>query len=349
MSVKVNKELLRDLLKKLCELDGASGQENRIIKFIFDTVGDRCRCRVTPLGCVIAEYKGENRAASKLMISAHTDEVGLIVTGINADGTLNINCIGGVEADAVIGRQVRLENGIMGSVGSCAVHNMTEEQRKTAPKFDSLYIDIGAKDKEDAEKYVSLGDYAYFTCGYAERDGVIRSKAIDDRAGCAIMIAMILENALPYDCTFAFETQEEIGLRGARTAAFDVAPDFALVLEATTAADVPLSEGDKRCCILGEGPVVSYMDRSTIYDRELYRLSIQLAKDIGVRRQTKTVVAGGNDSGAIHISRGGVRTCAVSVPCRYLHTPCCVINEEDYFDSYALSVAMAEEILSGRV
>ena len=163
------------------------------------------------------------------------------------------------------------------------------------------------------------------------------------------MLAMILENALPYDCTFAFETQEEIGLRGARTAAFDIEPDFALVLEATTAADVPLSEGDKRCCILGEGPVVSYMDRSTIYDRELYKLSIQLAKDIGVRRQTKTVVAGGNDSGAIHISRGGVRTCAVSVPCRYLHTPCCVIKEEDYFDSYALSAAMAEEILSGRV
>lgn len=349
MSINANKELLRDLLEKLCKIDGASGQEDKVRKFILDTIGDKCECRITPLGCVIAEYKGKKPAAKKLMISAHMDEVGLIVTGINADGTLNINCVGGVEADAVIGRQVRLESGIMGAVGSRAVHNMTEEQRKTAPKFDGLYIDIGAIDKADAEKQVSLGDYAYFTCGYAAKDGIIRSKAIDDRAGCAIMLAMILENALEYDCTFTFVTQEEIGLRGAKTAAFDVSPDFALVLEATTAADIPLSEGDKRCCSLGEGPVVSYMDRSTLYDRELYKLSIKLAEDIGVKRQTKTVIAGGNDSGAIHISRGGVRTCAVSVPCRYLHTPCCVINEEDYFDSYALSLAMAMEILSGRI
>ena len=349
MNTMINKELLRGLLKRLCEIDGASGQENRVRDFIIDTVGDKCDCRVTPLGCVIAEYKGGKPAAKKLMISAHMDEVGLIVTGINPDGTLNINCVGGVEADAVIGRQVRLQNGIMGSVGSKAVHNMTEEERKAAPKFEGLYIDIGAVDREGAMKQVSLGDYAYFTCGYAEKDGIIRSKAIDDRAGCAIMLAMILENALPYDCTFTFVTQEEIGLRGARTAAFDAAPDFALVLEATTAADIPLSEGDKRCCLLGEGPVVSYMDRSTLYDRELYRLSIRLAEEMGIRRQTKTVIAGGNDSGAIHISRGGVRTIAVSVPCRYLHTPCCVINEEDYFDSYALSLAMAKEILSGKV
>lgn len=349
MSMNINKILLRELLRELCEIDGASGQEDRVRDFILSKIGGICECRVTPLGCVIAEYKGGQSAAKKLMISAHMDEVGLIITWINSDGTLNFNCIGGVEADAVIGRQVRLQSGISGAVGSKAVHNMSEEERKAAPKFDGLYIDIGAFDRADAEKHVSLGDHAYFTAGYAEKDGFIRSKAIDDRAGCAIMLTMILEHALPYDCTFTFVTQEEIGLRGARTAAFDVAPDFALVLEATTAADIPLSEGDKRCCILGQGPVVSYMDRSTLYDRGLYSLSIRLAEEMGIKRQTKTVIAGGNDSGAVHISRGGVRTCAVSVPCRYLHTPCCVINEEDYFDSYALSLAMAIEILSGRV
>ena len=349
MSINVNRKLLRVLLRELCEIDGASGQEDRVRDYILDKIRDKCDCRVTPLGCIIAEYKGEKASEKKLMISAHMDEVGLIVTGINSDGTLNINCVGGVEADAVIGRQVRLQSGIMGAVGSKAVHNMSDDERKAAPKFEGLYIDIGAADKADAEKYVSLGDYAYFTCGFSEKGGIIRSKAIDDRAGCAIMLAMILERAIPFDCTFTFVTQEEIGLRGARTAAFEAAPDFALVLEATTAADIPLSEGDKRCCILGEGPVVSYMDRSTLYDRGLYSLSIRLAEEMGIKRQTKTVIAGGNDSGAIHISRGGVRTCAVSVPCRYLHTPCCVINEEDYFDSYALSLAMAEKILSGEV
>ena len=279
------------------------------------------------------------------MISAHMDEVGLIITGINSDGTLAFNCVGGVEADAVIGRQVMTENGIYGSVGSKAVHNMTEDERKTPPKFDGLYIDIGAKDKAEAEKFIRPGDYAYYTCGYAlSQDGYVRSKAIDDRAGCAVMIAMILEDIPEYDCTFTFVTQEEIGLRGARTAAFYAAPDFAIVLEATTAADIPLSEGDKRCCLLGKGPVVSFMDRSTVYDRKLFDLSQEIAKDNSIGWQTKTLIAGGNDSGAIHISRSGVKTIAISVPCRYLHTPCCVIDENDYFDTFALACAMADKI-----
>lgn len=342
----INKDLLRTLLKELCEINGTSGGEDRVREYIFDKIKDKCECRVTPLGCLIAEYKGGKVPSKKLMISAHMDEVGLIITGINADGTLNFNCVGGVDADVVIGRHIVTESGLCGAVGSKAIHNMSEDERKKPPKFDGLYIDIGAADKAEAEKHVSVGEYAYFTCGYhASADGFIRSKAIDDRAGCAVMIAMIMENALSFDCTFSFVTQEEIGLRGAKTAAFDIAPDYALVLESTTAADIPLSEGDKKCCILGNGPVVSYMDRSTVYDRGLYSLSKRIAEEKGIKWQTKSVVAGGNDSGAIHISRGGVRTCAISVPCRYLHTPCCVINEEDYFESYALACAMAEELL----
>ncbi len=346
----INKELLRTLLKELCEINGASGREEKVREYILSKIADKCICRVTPLGCVIAEYKGRKSPDKKLMISAHMDEVGLIITGINSDGTLNFNCVGGVDADAVIGRQITIGNGMNGAVGSKAIHNMNEEERKAPPKFDSLYIDIGATDKAEAEKYISPGDYAYFTCGYhAAESGYIRSKAIDDRAGCAIMLAMILENAPEYDCTFTFVTQEEIGLRGARTAAFDAAPDFALVLEATTAADIPMSDGDKRCCLIGKGPVVSHMDRSTVYDRQMYALSARIAEKNNIGWQTKSLIAGGNDSGAIHISRSGVRTCAVSIPCRYLHTPCCVINENDYFESYALALAMADEILGNGV
>lgn len=121
------------------------------------------------------------------------------------------------------------------------------------------------------------------------------------------------------------------------------------MLEATTAADIPLSEGDKRCCLLGKGPVVSYMDRSTVYDRKLFDLSQEIAKDNSIGWQTKTLIAGGNDSGAIHISRSGVRTIAISVPCRYLHTPCCVIDENDYFDTFALACAMADKILDSEI
>lgn len=341
----VNKELLRTLLRELCEINGASGNEEKVREYIYEKIKDKCACEILPSGCLIARYTGRKRASKRLMISAHMDEVGLIITGINPDGTLSFNCVGGVEADAVIGRQVMTECGIYGSVGSKAVHNMSEEERKAPPKFDGLYIDIGAADKAEAQKHIRPGDYAYFTCGYHRSpDGYIRSKAVDDRAGCAMMMAMILEDIPEYDCIFSFVTQEEIGLRGARTAAFYSEPEFAVVLEATTAADIPLSEGDKRCCILGKGPVSSYMDRSTVYDRELYRFTQKIAEENHLPVQTKMLIAGGNDSGAIHISRSGVRTAAISVPCRYLHTPCCVIDEKDYFDSFALACALTDAV-----
>lgn len=347
--MKINKDLLRTLLKELCEINGASGREDAVREYVIDKIKGKCDYKLTPLGCVIAQYKGRKKTAKKLMISAHMDEVGFIITSVNPDGTLSFNCVGGIDADVTAGRQVTVENGINGAVGSKAVHNMSEDERKNPPKFDGLYIDIGAADKADAEKYVQPGDYAYFTCGYHLDSGIVRAKAIDDRAGVAIMLAMIIESTLEYDCTFTFVTQEEIGLRGARTAAFDAAPDFALVLEATTAADIPLSDGSQKCCILGNGPVVSFMDRSTVYDRRLFDMSKRIAEEKSIKWQTKTVVAGGNDSGAIHLSRGGVRTIAVSVPCRYLHSPCCVINEDDYFESFALAAAMAEEILGNDV
>ncbi|MDE6600408.1 MAG: M42 family peptidase, partial [Oscillospiraceae bacterium] len=148
----------------------------------------------------------------------------------------------------------------------------------------------------------------------------------------------------PYDCVFTFVVQEEVGLRGSRTAAYSVDPDFAIVLEATTAADIPLASGEKRCCELGKGAVVSHMDRSTIYDKELYRLSREIASENGIGWQTKTMVAGGNDSGAIHISRGGVRTIAISAPCRYLHSPSCVVKLSDLEDCEKLARLMLEKM-----
>ena len=340
----MNNELIGSLLHDLCEINGTSGSEDKVREYILDKISGKCSCTVTPLGCIIAEYKGKP-AKNRLMISAHMDEVGLIITDINEDGTLALDCVGGVSADAVAGRQITLETGMTGCIGTKAVHNLSKDEKETPVSFSSLYIDIGAKDMEEAEKYVSRGDNAYFTCGYhVSENGYVRSKAIDDRAGCAIMIAMILEDIPEYDCVFTFVTQEEIGLRGARTAAFIAEPDMAIVLEATTAADIPLSSGADRCCILGNGPVVSYMDRSTLYDRELFALSRQCAEENGLPWQTKTVVAGGNDSGAIHISRGGVRTIAISVPCRYLHTPSCTAKLDDLHAAAELAAKMADKL-----
>lgn len=336
-----------ELLKRLCLINGTSGDEGRVRNFIISEISGRCICSVDPLGNIIACKKGAKPAKNKVMVSAHMDEVGMIVTSVKSDGTLTLSAVGGIDPRVATGRPVRIgDNDIVGVIGSKAVHNLSSDEKKTAPKFSSLYADIGALDSESAEELVSLGDRVHFVSDFiAFGDGFIKSKAIDDRFGCAVMIELI-KSELPYDCVFAFTVQEEVGLRGSRTAAYTIDPDFALVLEATTAADIPLASAEKRCCELGKGAVVSYMDRSTIYDGELYRLSRDIAAEKGIGWQTKTMIAGGNDSGAIHISNGGVRTAAVSVPCRYLHSPQCVVKLSDLEDCERLVAIMLEKMCS---
>lgn len=334
-----------ELLKKLCLVNGTSGDESRVRDFILSEISGYCKCRVDPLGNIIAEKKGKSAASKNVMISAHMDEVGMIVTSVKSDGTLTVSPVGGIDSRVAIGRPVFVgDSDIYGVIGAKAVHNLSADEKKTAPKFGALYVDIGAEDKVTAEKLAAPGDFVHFSSEFISfGDGFVKAKAIDDRFGCAVMIDLI-KSELPYDCTFTFVVQEEVGLRGSRTAAYSVDPDFAIVLEATTAADIPLASGEKRCCELGRGAVVSYMDRSTIYDRELYGISRDIASENGIKWQTKTMVAGGNDSGAIHISRGGVRTIAISAPCRYLHSPSCVVKLSDLEDCERLAGLMLEKM-----
>lgn len=331
------------LLKELCALNGTSGDEKNVREFIIEKIKDSCEYKVDNLGNIIAFKKGGKTPKNKLMISAHMDEVGMIITSIKSDGTLTFSPVGGIDARVVIGRNVKI-GALHGVIGSKAVHNLTSAEKNKAAEFSGLYIDIGAESREEAEKLVSLGDYAYFDSeALTLGDDMLCSKAIDDRFGCAVMI-MLINSELEYDVTFTFVVQEEVGLRGARAAAFTVEPDFALVLEATTAADIPLASGAERCCELGKGPVVSYMDRSTIYDRELFDISKQLAAENNIPWQTKTMVAGGNDSGAIHITKGGVRTLAISIPCRYLHSPASAARISDMENSLKLTKLMIKKV-----
>ena len=336
---------MKELLKELCLINGTSGDETLVRNAIIEKIKDYCEYRVDNLGNLIAFCIGKKSSEKKLMIAAHMDEVGFIVTYIRNDGTLCFNEVGGVDTSVVIGRQVTVgNNGICGVVGSTAIHNLSKEQRESAPKYADMYIDIGAESKEEAEKLVSLGDSVYFDSEFAELGGnCVKSKAIDDRAGCALMIQLIREG-VDYDTYFVFNVQEEVGLRGSTVSSFAVAPDFAIVLEATTASDIDGVGGAKKVCSLGNGPVVSFMDRSTIYDKELYRMAFDIAAEFGIPCQTKTMIAGGNDSGAIHKSRGGVRTIAVSAPCRYIHSPSCVINMEDFENMLILTRELAKRI-----
>ncbi|MBQ8883927.1 MAG: M42 family metallopeptidase [Oscillospiraceae bacterium] len=334
-----------DRLKELCVLDGISGDENAVRDYICKEIIGHAEFKIDNLGNVIAFKKGKNTPKNKIMISAHMDEVGMIVNFINSDGTLKISSVGGVDPRVVFGRQVFVgKNKINGVIGAKAVHNLTADEKDTAVTFDKMYVDIGCENKEEAEKLVSLGDSVTFSSEFVEYgDGFVKGKAIDDRAGCAVMLEMI-KSDLEYDTYFTFVVQEEIGLRGSRCAAFSVEPDYAIVIESTTAADIPSASGADRVCELKKGPVVSFMDRSTIYNKELYNLAFECAKKIEIPCQTKTRVAGGNDAGAIHLSKGGVKTIAVSVPTRYLHSPSCVINKEDYFNTLKLVKALTDRI-----
>ncbi|MDE7399130.1 MAG: M42 family peptidase [Oscillospiraceae bacterium] len=330
-----------DKLEEICQLNGGSGDEAQVRDFIAANI--RADEVITDnLGNLLVFKKGKKTPKNKIMFAAHMDEVSFIITHIGDDGFLSFDAVGGVNPGVVLGKALRLENGALGVVGVKAIHQQSVEERKKIPDFSEMYLDIGASSREEAEKHVSLGDRAYFdTEFFGFGNGFIKGKAIDDRAGCLIMMEMI--NSEPeYDAWYAFTVQEEIGTRGAKAATFTIAPDIAIVLETTTACDIAGVSGAKMVCELGSGAVVSYMDRSTIYDRKLYALAVETAQKCGIPAQTKTLIAGGNDSGAIHVSCGGVRTCAISVPCRYLHSPSCVIKESDF---YAVR-ALAEKMLS---
>lgn len=334
---------LKEYLRELCALDGISGDEGAVREYIISKISGKCEYTVDPLGSVIAEVKGRQPAEHRLLISAHMDEVGLIVTYICSDGCLRFDTVGGIDPRVLYGKRVFVgRDRLPGVIGGTAVHNISDDEK--APAVSTMTIDMGFTSKAQAEKFVRQGDSVVFDSDFFTFGcGRIRSKAIDDRAGCAIMLKMI-EDGVEYDTVFTFVVQEEVGLRGATAAAYTAAPEFAIVLESTTASDIPSSSGEKRVCEVGKGAVVSFMDRHTIYDRGLYDLAFDTAKQLGIPCQTKSVVAGGNDAGAIHVSRGGVRTAAISLPCRYLHSPSCVIAESDLDHSYQLACGLAERI-----
>lgn len=331
-----------DTLRDLCLIDGISGDEKKVRDYIISRIEGKCEYKIDPIGNLLAFKKGKNTPANKIMISAHMDEVGFIVTYICDNGFLKFTNVGGVDPKVAVGRTVRVGN-TAGVIGNKVLHLTKGDEEKTVPSLDKLYIDIGATNKEEAEKLVSIGTPVYFESDFVSfGQNKIKAKAIDDRFGCAIMIKLI-ESELEFDCNFAFLVQEEVGCRGAGPAVFTIRPDYAIVLEATTASDIAFVSKENSVCCQGDGAVVSFMDRSTVYDIELFRNAFDVAKEKNIKIQPKTTVAGGNDAGTIHKSCEGVRTIAISLPCRYIHSATCVGDIRDMDECYKLAKALYEE------
>ncbi|MBQ8980998.1 MAG: M42 family peptidase [Eubacterium sp.] len=336
---------MNSVLKELCLINGTSGDEGRVRDYIISQIKDYCEYKVDALGSIIAFKKGKKSPEKSVCFNAHMDEVGFIITDVTDEGYLRFSTVGGIDSSVCLDRVVAIgDNGVKGVIGDKAAHLLEKDESDKEPKFDKLLIDIGAKDKDEALKYISLGDFAYFVSEYYEfGDGFVKSKALDDRIGCMLMIEMI-KSDLEYDTTFCFNVQEEVGLRGSRCTSYAVQSDISVILEATTAADFDGVSGSDRVCLLGGGAVVSFMDRSTIYDKELYNLAMTTAKENGIPVQTKTAIAGGNDAGAIQRSGAGSRVMAVSLPCRYIHSAASVVKLEDIDSTRKLLKALLTKI-----
>lgn len=328
-----------ETLKTLCALPGVSSWEDQVRDYIRKRVEPHAdSVRVDALGNLIVFKRGAKPTGNKLMLCAHMDEVGLMVKSVTDEGYLKFGCVGGIDRRILLGKRVSVgEKGIPGVIGLKAIHLTTAEERKKVPKLTDLYIDIGAKDKAEALAQVELGDVCSFVSDAVEfGDGMLKAKAIDDRVGCAVMVKL-LEEELPMDCTFVFTAMEEVGTRGAFGAAFSVTPEIALVLEGTTAADIPALEPERQVCWPGKGPVLSWMDGGTIYDRELFELLRSLAEENGLPWQMKHYLAGGTDGKAIQRTKAGVRVAGISAAVRYLHAPSSVCSLKDGSQMLALA------------
>ena len=335
-----------ETLKTLCGLSGVSSWEDPVRDYIRQRVEPHAdRVEMDALGNLIVFKRGAKAAGNKLMLCAHMDEVGLMVKSVTEEGYLKFGCVGGIDRRILLGKQVEVgERKIPGIIGLKAIHLTTAEERKKVPKLTDLYIDIGAKDKEEALAQVEPGDVCTCVSDAVEfGEGLLKAKAIDDRVGCAVMVKL-LEEELPMDCTFVFTAMEEVGTRGAFGAAFSVTPEIALVLEGTTAADVPALEPDRQVCWPGKGPVLSWMDGGTIYDRGLFELLRELAEKDGIPWQMKHYLSGGTDGGAVQRTKAGVRVTGISAAVRYLHAPNSVCSISDAEQMLALARKLIQAV-----
>lgn len=336
----------KQLLMDLCSLDGVSGRENAVREYILQKLKSSpapMDVRVDAMGNVLVHLHGKSAASKTVLFDAHMDEVGFLVTHINKDGTLSFNTVGGIDKSVLFGQRVRIGD-VLGVIGGKAVHQCSKAEKESIPAIDSMAIDVGAASRDDAQQFVRVGQGGTFACGLQEwEDGVLIGKALDDRVGCALLLSLAEKQPL-YDVYLSFSVQEEVGLRGAKVVGEAIRPDIAVAIDATTAADIAGST-DKTCvCRVGYGPVVSFADGATVYEQELYGEIRSIANECGIKTQTKNRIAGGNNGAALQRSYTGARVAAISLPCRYIHSPSCFGRMCDIEDMEKLLHLLVERL-----
>lgn len=325
-------------LKTLCETQGLPGREEKVRAMVREACEQalgKDAVSLDGLGSVIAVRRGSDPTRPRVLLAAHMDEVGLMIVSATEEGLLRFRPLGGVDARVLVSKRVRVgydqadKPSLPGVIGAMAIHQQTAEDRKAVLPVEQLYIDIGARDKAEAERVAPAGTPVTFDAPCVPfGDGLVLAKALDDRVGVYNLLRLL---DAPYagDLVFAFTCQEEGGCRGAGTAARRAQPEIALILECTTANDLGDTPEALQVCRVGQGVCVSFMDNTSIGNAELYRAMLALGRDRGIPCQVKTFVAGGNDAGEIQRAGVGCRTLALSVPCRNIHSAAGVCSLSD--------------------
>lgn len=329
-----------DLLRELSDAFGVSGFEDEVRDLVRTLVSPHVDEVVTDtLGNLFATRRSLNPDAKTLMLDAHLDEIGFIVKWIEKDGYLRFVPIGGWDPRIIPGHRVKIQTRSgefqTGVIGTAPPHILSPEERKASLPIEKMFIDIGATSVEEAQEMgIRIGDPLTIHYPFMKlKDDYVTGKAFDDRAGCAVLIEAAERTAgldLGTHVVFAFVIGEEVGLRGARTAAFQIEPDLAIAVEGTIGADMPDIPDHSQPVRLGFGPAISVADRSIIVTRRVLRAMESIAEATDIPYQYKLPTYGGTDAGAIHLTRGGVLAGIVSVPCRYIHSPISTLRLSDF-------------------
>ena len=321
-------------LTTLCAAFGPSGAEDGVAQ-VIEAMARPYVDEITrdTLGNLICHRKG---TGPRLMFSAHMDSIGLVVTYIEEKGFLRVGAIGGIHPDGVIHTPVHFQNGICGVIA--AQVGSTPGKRTIA----DLYLDIGAASREEAEQMVQVGDVAVYRTPVFQAGNMLTGPYLDNRISCLVLLsAMERLKESPNDLYFVFSSQEEVGLRGAKTAAWSIDPDYGIAVDVTSEDGQP---GAKHTAssLAGKGAAVKVMDRSVICHPQMVKLLMELAQSQDIPAQRDVIQAGGTDAGVIHQTRGGVYTGGISIPCRYVHSPCEMVCIHDVQACVDLVTALAE-------
>lgn len=328
---------MKNLIKKLTEAYSPSGDEGNIRRIIREEIqGAADEIKEDVMGNLIAVKKG---SGLRIMIAAHMDQIGVIITHIDEKGFLRFAAVGGISAQNSIHRRVQFKNGITGVIGfESEIVDVKDIQ------LSRMYIDIGASGRSDAQKQIHVGDIAIYDATFSEINGKYISGAMDDRIGCAIAVEVLKRlKKSENEIHFVFTTQEEVGLRGATTAAYNVNPQMAVAIDVTLTGDTPKAR--LMSIALGAGPAVKVKDNSVLCHPKVIDYMVKAAEAIKIPFQMEVLTAGGTDSGAIHLSRGGVPSGVLSIPCRYVHSANEMVDANDVEQGVALLVQLLQSTI----